>query len=186
MGFPTAPDSRVLPVVVRQGIACQCAGVTHAELDEAIACDPDADVASLGAALGCGLQCGTCIPVIREALGEIAWFPATAQPVAITGARDVEGLQRLVYRVEITLQGNGSYPAVLPGQHVVLRARAGGELVERTYTVVAQDRPGRKLTVAIRRKPGGRRPAARHAQGSVAERLGGRGPEIAEYARGLG
>lgn len=156
MTTPAASHGRVPPVAIRQGIACQCAGVTHAELDEAIACDPDADVASLGAALGCGLQCGTCIPAIREALGEVAWFAAVAQPAAITGARDVEALQRLIYKVEITLREKGSYPAVLPGQHVVLRASIGGELVERTYTVVAQDRPGRRLTVAVRRKPGGK------------------------------
>ena len=39
-----------------------CAGVSFAELDEAVAGDRNASVESLGAALGCGVQCGSCLP----------------------------------------------------------------------------------------------------------------------------
>lgn len=149
------PASRPAALRSRQGIACQCAGVTHAELDEAVACDSEATVASLGETLGCGLQCGSCIPALKEALGEVAWFPATAATEPITRGRDFAAAERVIHRVEITLRDRQPYPAALPGQHVVVRARIGGELVERTYTVVTQDPAARKLTLAVRRKPDG-------------------------------
>lgn len=149
-------DSPALPCNPRDGLACQCAGVTFAELEDAVAADPDADVQSLGQLLGCGTQCGSCIPAVKEALGEVAWYPARVAVAPLTRARDLAGHERLIYRVELALADGRHYPAVLPGQHVVLRARIGGELVERTYTVVTQDRPAGRLTVAIRRKPDGR------------------------------
>lgn len=139
-----------------QGTACLCAGVSFAELDEAIAIDRDSTVESLGTALGCGIQCGSCIPAIREALGQVAWFAATAVATPITRTSSVEGLERLIFRVDISLGEDGPYPAAIPGQHVVVRARTDDGLVERTYTVVSQDVPARKLTVAIRRTPGGK------------------------------
>ena len=143
------------PACARQGIACLCAGVTFAELDEVIAEDRNATVRSLGDALGCGIQCGSCLPAIKEALGEVAWFPATATARAITKSRDGRGLQRLIYKVDIALRDRRPYPVVLPGQHVVLRAETGQGVVERTYTVIAQDVEARRLSVAVRRKPGG-------------------------------
>lgn len=140
----------------RSGIACLCANVSHAELEQVIAADPDADLASLGDALGCGVQCGSCVPALKEALGEVAWFPATAFVKPITKSRDLRGMERLIYKVELALHGDHPYPVVQPGQHVVLRVATGEGSVERTYTVVGQDVPGRKLTVAVRRKPEGR------------------------------
>lgn len=136
-------------------MACLCAGVTFAELDEAIAADPQPTVASLGAALGCGLQCGSCVPVLKESLGEVAWYPASASVKPITRASDERGLERLIYRVDITLRDDRPYPVVQPGQHIVLRGATDEGFVERTYTVVGQDLQARRLTVAIRRKPGG-------------------------------
>jgi ferredoxin-NADP reductase/bacterioferritin-associated ferredoxin len=140
----------------RQGMACLCAGVTLAELDEAVAAEADATVQSLGAMLGCGVQCGSCVPVLREALGQDAWFAATAWSRAITKARDLRGAERLIYRVDIALRAPTDYPVAKPGQHVVLRADTDNGPVERTYTVVAQDAAAGRLTVAIRRKPDGR------------------------------
>ena len=137
-------------------MACLCAGVSYADLDHAIAADGAASVDSLGAALGCGTQCGSCIPAIKEALGEVAWFAATVSSTPMTRATDSQGLERLIFRVEISLYEAGSYPLALPGQHVVLRARTDEGLVERTYTVVAQDQAARKLTIAIRRNPNGK------------------------------
>jgi ferredoxin-NADP reductase/bacterioferritin-associated ferredoxin len=156
MGRAAAPATAAVPLRPREALACQCAGVTHAELEAAVAEDEDATVASLGRALGCGLQCGSCLPAIKEALGEVAWFPAAAAATPITRSRDLAGSERLIYRVDLQLDAGPAYPAVRPGQHVVLRARIGGETVERTYTVVAHERAARRLTVAIRRKPGGR------------------------------
>jgi len=145
-----------VPGCSRQGIACLCAGVSYAELDQAVAGDSGASVESLGAALGCGVQCGSCIPAIKEALGEVAWFGATASCTPITRPYDDSGLARLIFRVEITLTEEGSYPLVLPGQHVVLRARTDRGLIERTYTVVNQNQATRQLTVAVRRNPDGK------------------------------
>jgi ferredoxin-NADP reductase/bacterioferritin-associated ferredoxin/nitrate reductase cytochrome c-type subunit len=139
----------------RQGVACLCAGVSFAELDQAIADDRAHTVASLGDALGCGVQCGSCVPAIQEALGEVAWFPAIATARPITRARELQGLERLIYKVDIALRDQRPYPVVQPGQHVVLRATTDQGVVERTYTVVAQNIPARRLTVAVRRKPGG-------------------------------
>lgn len=136
-------------------MACLCAGVSFAELDEAIAEDHACTVESLGATLGCGVQCGSCVPAIREALGEVAWFPATASSRPITKASELRGLERLIYKVDISLRDQRPYPAVQPGQHVVVRAGTDRGVVERTYTVVAQDLQARRLTIAVRRKPEG-------------------------------
>jgi ferredoxin-NADP reductase/bacterioferritin-associated ferredoxin len=155
MRHPAIPPQDSPPAGARKGTACLCAGVSYAELEDAIASERGCSVESLGASLGCGVQCGSCIPAIKEALGEVAWFPATAACKPITKAREQRGLERLIYKVEISLHGDNSYPVVLPGQHVVLRAQTDQGTVERTYTVVAQDLPGRRLTVAIRRKPEG-------------------------------
>jgi ferredoxin-NADP reductase/bacterioferritin-associated ferredoxin len=130
--------------------------VSFAELDAAIAEDPQASVAALGASLGCGVQCGSCLPAIREALGELAWFPATASARPITRSRELRGMERLIYRVDLQLHGDQPYPVVQPGQHVVLRGETEQGAVERTYTVIAQDVAARRLAVAIRRKPDGR------------------------------
>jgi ferredoxin-NADP reductase/bacterioferritin-associated ferredoxin len=137
-------------------VACQCAGVTFLELDEAVAGDRNATVEVLGAALGCGVQCGSCIPALREALGQVAWFAATATATPITRSRDLEGLERLIFRVDIALADAAAFPRALPGQHVVLRADTGQGVIERTYTVVSQDVAARRLTLGVRRKPGGR------------------------------
>ncbi|MCC2633319.1 MAG: hypothetical protein K0S48_1205 [Ramlibacter sp.] len=140
----------------RPAVACLCANVTHAELADAVASDPSATLESLGATLGCGVQCGSCVPAIREALGEVAWFPARVAVKPITTASDLKGVERLIFRVELALEDGPPYPVVQPGQHVVLRGEDDQGVVERTYTVVSQDVVGRKLTVAIRRKPEGR------------------------------
>lgn len=152
---PATPPAGQAARPCRQGLACLCAGVSFAELESAIADDPDASVESLGEALGCGVQCGSCLPAIREVLGEDAWFAATASARAITRSRDLQGMERLIYRVDLQLHGDRPYPTVQPGQHVVLRAETDAGPVERTYTVVAQDVSARRLAVAIRRKPGG-------------------------------
>ena len=136
-------------------MACLCAGVSLAELDECIAADPNATVHSLGVTLGCGIQCGSCVPVLREALGQDAWYPANAWCRPLTKARDLRGVDRLIYKVEIALRDARQYPVAKPGQHVVLRGETEQGPIERTYTVVAQDVDAGRLTVAIRRKPGG-------------------------------
>lgn len=139
----------------RCGLACLCAGTTFEELEDAIAADGDATLGSLGALLGCGVQCGSCVPAIREALGQVAWFAATATAKPITRSRDMRGTGRLIYKVDLALADGPAYPKVQPGQHVVLRAHTPRGVVERTYTVVAQDIASRRVTVAIRRKPEG-------------------------------
>lgn len=142
--------------VSRQGVACFCAGVTLAEVDEAVAATPDATLASLGQSLGCGLQCGSCVPVLQEALGQVAWFAATVSATPITRCSDLRRLERLVFRVDVSLAEEGPYPKARPGQHVVLRAHTPEGTVERTYTVVAQDLAARTVTLGIRRNPGGK------------------------------
>jgi ferredoxin-NADP reductase/bacterioferritin-associated ferredoxin len=136
-------------------VACQCAGVSFAEIDDAVAGDPGASVESLGATLGCGVQCGSCLPALREALGQAAWFAASAVARPLTRSRDLAGQDRLIFRVDITLAGDAAYPRALPGQHVVLRADAGQGVIERTYTVVSQDVAAGRITLGIRRTPGG-------------------------------
>jgi predicted CXXCH cytochrome family protein len=154
-----APVPARVPVsspAANRGMACLCAGVTVAELEEAIEQDPDATVHTLAATLGCGLQCGSCMPLLREALGEDGWFRATARTRPITRARDRRGADRLIYKVDIALREASGYPVARPGQHIVLRGITEDGPVERTYTVVAQDVAAGHLTVAIRRKPDGR------------------------------
>lgn len=181
----------------RRGVLCQCTGVTYAEVEQARAANPRISVERLCATLGCGTECGSCLPQVQEMLGQQAWYAATAQATALTTARDLAGLERLIFGVQLTLAGDSSYPRVLPGQHIALRARTGAGTVDRTYTVVAQDQAAGTLALAIRRTPGGKltpwlldgggatREVEISAPGGRALGSGGRRPDVF-FAGGVG
>lgn len=144
------------PSAPRTGLLCQCTGVTCEELREALAAKPRASLDSVCAALGCGTECGSCLPQIQELAGQVAWHPASARATPVTRASHLREMERLIYRVELTLRSGAAYPRALPGQHVVLRATVGQQRIERTYTVIGQDVERGKLSLGIRRTPGGK------------------------------
>jgi ferredoxin-NADP reductase/bacterioferritin-associated ferredoxin len=135
-------------------VACLCTGVTFEQIADHRSTKPNISLEDLGAALGCGQQCGSCLPHLAEALGEIAWYPAQVEITPLSQAASDQAREHLIYEVALTID-SGDYPISRPGQHVVLKATVDDTPVERTYTVVEQSSDGRELKLAIRRIPSG-------------------------------
>ena len=134
-------------------LVCHCANVGRARIKAAIATAPASTLESLGAQLGCGVQCGCCRPLLQELLGESPWYEvANAARTTLTDGQDP---QRRIVQLDLQLVGFPPYPQSLPAQHVVLQAWLDETWVTRTYTVVRQSEDGNTVSIAMRRIQGG-------------------------------
>ena len=134
-------------------LVCHCANVGRGRIKAAIATAPASTLESLGAQLGCGLQCGCCRPLVQELLGESPWYEvANATRTTLTDDRDP---QRRIVQLDLQLVGFPPYPQALAAQHVVLQAWLDDIWVTRTYTVVRQSADGNTVSIAMRRIKGG-------------------------------
>lgn len=136
-------------------VVCHCAGVTAYQIDAELRRDAACSLDSLGQSLGCGVQCGSCVPALCERLGLSAWHDArvSRMPLAVVG--DARAREQLICRVDFELPAPAGYPAAKAGQHVVVRAVVGSERVERTYTIIGHSADRRMLSIAVRRVPSG-------------------------------
>lgn len=141
-------------IPIREGqdtndLVCHCAGVTRSRIKSAIATAPASTLESLGAQLGCGVQCGCCRPLVQELLGESPWYEvANASRTTLT---DDSNPERRIVQIDLQLVGFPPYPQALPAQHVVLQAWLDETWVTRTYTVVRQSEDGNTVSIAMRR-----------------------------------
>lgn len=136
-----------------QDLLCHCAGIGKGRIKAALALAPTSTLETLGAQLGCGMQCGCCKPLIQEMLGQSPWLDVeSARRTVLTDQRDP---QRRIVQLDMRLAADAVYPIAAPGQHVVVQARLGGRWVARTYTIIGQSTDGREITIAIRRLEGG-------------------------------
>ncbi len=134
-------------------LICHCANVGRGRIKAAIATAPASTLESLGAQLGCGVQCGCCRPLLQELLGESPWYEvANAARITLT---DTEDPQRRIVQLDLQLVGFPPYPQALPAQHVVVQAWLDESWMTRTYTVVRQSMDGNTVSIAIRRIQGG-------------------------------
>lgn len=88
---------------------------------------------------GCGTVCGSCLPALEELLQGSAF-----RPVRIAEIRDAARDTRS-YRLAPVV--DEAQPSALPGQHLVLRARISGKLVERPYTLSSAAGAAWEITV---------------------------------------
>ena len=153
---PTGDGMDAIPIRPTQDqddLVCLCAGVSRGRIKAAIATAPSSTLESLGAQLGCGVQCGCCRPLVQEMLGESPWFEvANATRTVLTDDTDPE---RRIVQIEMQLPGYPPYPQALPAQHVVLQAWLDENWVTRTYTIVRQSEDGNTIAIAMRRIPDG-------------------------------
>lgn len=134
--------------------------------------------------LGCGLSCGSCQPELQAMFGVSVWVDAHARmtPLSHQGAAalHVPGQPgwrpaNRIDRVDITRVDGEPFAQVVSGQHVIVQAQVTRpgiaefddlaykldhadtqpQLVERTYTVIAQSADRRCISLAVRRTPGG-------------------------------
>jgi predicted CXXCH cytochrome family protein len=134
-------------------LICLCAGVSRVVLDAAIARSANPTIESLGAQLGCGLQCGCCRPLLQEMLGLSPWHTVVSvRRQHLVGGDESE---RPIVRFDLALEGAAPYPRARPGQHVVVQAWLEGAWITRTYTVVQQSDDGNVISIAMRRLPEG-------------------------------
>lgn len=142
-----------VPGDLKQDLICHCAGISKARIKATLALAPTSTLETLGAQLGCGVQCGCCKPLIQEMLGQSPWFDVeSATRTVLTDQRDP--LRRIV-QVDLRLVAGTRYPKAAPGQHVVVQAWLGERWVTRTYTIIAQSEGGRDVSIAVRRLQGG-------------------------------
>jgi bacterioferritin-associated ferredoxin len=134
-------------------LVCHCANVGRARIKAAIATAPASTLESLGAQLGCGVQCGCCRPLLQELLGESPWYEvANATRTTLTDGKDPP---RSIVQLDLQLAGFPPYPQSMPAQHVVLQAWLDDTWGTRTYTVVRQSQDGNTVSIAMRRIEGG-------------------------------
>jgi predicted CXXCH cytochrome family protein len=129
-------------------IVCHCIGVAEGDIKARILKNgAKCTVSLLGQQLGCGLECGSCIPQLQELMGDNPWIDVFAQhnPLFV-GDHSADRIELVTFKLK-----TGVYPSVFAGQHLAVQARIGGVWVARSYTIVRLGDGGREVQVAIRR-----------------------------------
>jgi len=127
-----------------EGFLCACLRVLPGAVRDAIAAGANT-LPLVQQRTGCGLSCGSCIPRIKEMLGESAFAPVVV--ARLTSLTDE------VRRVELAAEDGAPLPPARPGQHVVLRCEVNGAPIERAYTLSGA--AGGAWEVTVKREPGG-------------------------------
>mgnify|MGYP006313384705 FL=1 len=129
-------------------IVCHCVGITEADIKARIRKNGSkCSVSLLGDQLGCGLECGSCIPQLQELMGDNPWRDVEVSHAPLfVGDRSADRIELVTFKLK-----NGIYPGVYAGQHLAVQARVGGFWVSRSYTIVRLADGGREIHVAIRR-----------------------------------
>lgn len=121
-----------------RSVLCTCLQVRRSTVLAALQ-QGASDLSALQRQTGAGLSCGSCIPHLKELLGEESF-----QPVVI---HRMESPTDHVRRVFLQADGEGSLPPVEPGQHVILRTTISGDVVARPYTLSGAAKGPWEITV---------------------------------------
>ena len=124
-------------------IICVCLQLPRAVVRRAIRAGCR-DLASVQARTGCATVCGGCAGQVSDLLGGQGFLPATIEVIQ-DHLPDVRSF--------FVRPAEGLVEAAHPGQHLVVRARIGGDMIERTYTISGVDPEGYEITV--KREPHG-------------------------------
>ena len=134
--------------LVEQAIVCHCVGITEAEIKARILKNGSkCSVSLLGEQLGCGRECGSCIPQLQELMGDNPWLDVDASHAPLfVGDHSADRIELVTFKLK-----TGVYPEIYAGQHVAVQALIGGLRVARNYTIVRLADGGREVHVAMRR-----------------------------------
>jgi predicted CXXCH cytochrome family protein len=129
-------------------VVCHCVGITEAEIKARVLKNGSkCSVALLGEQLGCGLECGSCIPQLQELMGDNPWIDVEAHHAPLfVGDRGNDRIELVRFKLK-----TGVYPTVYAGQHLAVQARIDGAWVARSYTIVRLADGGREVHAAMRR-----------------------------------
>jgi predicted CXXCH cytochrome family protein len=129
-------------------VVCHCLGITEAEIKARILKNGSkCSLTLLGEQLGCGLECGSCIPQLQELMGDNPWMDVDASHTPLfVGDHSADRIELVNLKLK-----TGVYPAIYAGQHLTLQARIDGVWVARSYTIIRLGDGGREVHVAIRR-----------------------------------
>lgn len=154
------PPNQGPPASPSSDVVCLCTGVSRQEILGFRQDNPGADFQFIQIALGCGAQCGCCTPIVKDLLGESAWYPTTVTGQLLTPDSQDE---RRIAQFELTLTDSKDYPVALAGQYVTLQLITPQAVVHRSYTVVKQSADKGRITIAVRRLPDGQMSPHLHA-----------------------
>jgi ferredoxin-NADP reductase/CRP-like cAMP-binding protein len=123
---------------------CYCMGVDQDTVSAAVArgC---ATLDDLRRETGCGSVCGGCIPRLREWFGGQGMMPAVAR--RLDRVPDIASFQ--FYPRE------GSYPAPLAGQHLVVDGLIADRWISRRYSITSVAAAGEHVEITVKREPMG-------------------------------
>jgi predicted CXXCH cytochrome family protein len=129
-------------------VVCHCVGITEAEIKARILKNGSkCSVSLLGEQLGCGLECGSCIPQLQELMGDNPWIDVVAHHAPLfVGDHSPDRIELVTFKLKA-----GVYPAIFAGQHLAVQARIEGRWVSRSYTIIRISNDGREVHAAIRR-----------------------------------
>ena len=131
--------------VVEDDYLCTCLRVRRSTVRAAVQ-EGVKDLATLQQRSGAGLSCGSCLPNLREALGERAWRSVVVSAITSPTAR--------TRRITLEAADGSALPDPLPGQHVVLRVQDQGQALQRPYTLSGA--AGGAWQTTVQREPEGR------------------------------
>lgn len=132
---------------------CHCRGLQRGAVRRAIQAQGLHGLQEVGRCLGAGTDCGSCVPELRELLGQAAWFDVRVRrrPLSADPADP-----RAIHELVLELPAGVSYPPSRSGQHISLQGWIDGLWVTRSYTLVRPGPCDGTLHIAVRRQPGGR------------------------------
>jgi predicted CXXCH cytochrome family protein len=129
-------------------VICYCVGVTEAEIKAKIQTNGSkCSLALLGEQLGCGLECGSCVPQLQELMGDNPWLDVDMRHTPLLpGDQSADRIEFVTFKLK-----TGVYPTIHAGQHLIVQAWMRGFWVSRSYTITRVGDGGREVHVAIRR-----------------------------------
>ena len=110
---------------------CVCTGASRASICHAIRRGATS-TQELGRQLGCGMDCGTCVPLLQDLLGQSPWFSVRASRRNLSLSEEDP---RRIVELSFELQ-DGIFPPCFAGQHITVQIKLAGQWVSRCYTII--------------------------------------------------
>jgi ferredoxin-NADP reductase/CRP-like cAMP-binding protein len=126
-------------------IVCNCLQIDRATLRGSIqnGCKSQECLADT---TGAGTVCGSCMPLLKEMVGESSWTPVRLFEVAPVAA-DIASFRFISHEAPLK--------PCKPGQHVVIRARINGNWIQRPYTLTSESCETGFHEITVKREPHG-------------------------------
>lgn len=141
--FALTGEFKIIPKKEVNQIICTCMLVSKSKLEGLINQGMN-DFDSLSKATGAGTVCGSCRYKILEMVGENPWLSAVMH----------KEIQHNSYINSYSIKLNEACKNFIPGQYVIIQAKAGKNWVERAFTI-SERRAANNFRVTIKKEPQG-------------------------------